>query len=128
MPQTGHLAALHDLPGVADVLAQDFEPGGSRHHHLTEVEVPDEKDPMHELKTGVTVGKLRAMLAEYPDDMPVIVLGEHGQDGETPVSDVYVIWYEPISTWAGEVHRDDGDDGYMPSSREVQCLFIEGIN
>lgn len=87
------------------------------------------KDPMHELKTGVTVGKLRAMLAEHPDDMPVIVLGVHGADGETPVSDVSVIWYEPISTWAGCVHHDYPDDEpYRPTAGDVRCLFIGGIN
>lgn len=79
------------------------------------------------LLSGVTVGKLREMLAEYDDDMPVIVLGEHGQGGETPAYEVAEIWYEPLSTWSGEAHSV-ADPEYTPGERDVRCVFIVGVN
>jgi hypothetical protein len=99
-------------------------------------------DPAPETRAllkGLTVADLRAKLADLPDDMPVIVYGEHGQNGESPASDVTVGWYRPESTWGGEFRTydehdddcgtdcDDPDHGPDPVT-EVPAVFIEPIN
>lgn len=85
-----------------------------------------------DLLKGMTVADLRKALAGLPDDMPVIVYGEHGQDGESPASSTTQVWYRPESTWGGEVNPVDSySDGtrHTPDpATEVRALFIDPIN
>lgn len=94
--------------------------------------MPDRLTPeKRALLKGWTVGDLIDALQRHPRDLPVIVYGEHGQDGESPACDLAPIWYRPVSTWGGEVHALTDSDGepYKPDqTREVQAVFIEPTN
>lgn len=91
---------------------------------------PNEKT--RELMSGtLTVGQLREQLRDLPDDMPVIVYGEHGQDGESPADSIEQVWYVPESTWGGAVRMigpDADGDVYEPDGSEVRALWIEPVN
>lgn len=89
-------------------------------------------DTARDLLKGLTVAQLRVALADLPDDMPVIVYGEHGQDGESPASGVKQVWYRPQSTWGGEVNPTgaytDGTRHDPDPTAEARAVFIEPIN
>jgi hypothetical protein len=83
------------------------------------------------LMKGLTVGQLRKALADCPDDTPVIVYGEHGQNGESPASGVLELWYAPQSTWGGDCYLigpDADGETYEPDGTAVRAVFIEPIN
>jgi hypothetical protein len=56
-----------------------------------------------------TVGRLKARLAEFPDDTPVIMSKDAEGNGYSPLSGVYPARYEATSTYSGEI-RDEEDD------------------
>jgi hypothetical protein len=85
-------------------------------------------DQARNLLRGLTVAQLRAALRDFPDDLPVVVYGEHGQNGESPASGVTVGWYQPESTWGGEFHDGTDPDRVPDPEAEARVVFIEPIN
>lgn len=62
-------------------------------------------------------GELKAALAQYPDDMPVVCSRDSEGNGHSPSSNVSDGRYEPESDWHGNVRAEDdeadaGDEAY----------------
>lgn len=76
----------------------------------------------------VTAGRLRAALADVPDDTPVIMSKDGEGNGYSPLSSVSKdCVYEPLSTWSGEVH-DTTDDEYEPDDEDVRVVLLGPVN
>lgn len=77
---------------------------------------------------AIPAGRLRAALADVPEDMPVIMSKGGEGDGHSPLSSVSKdCVYEPLSTWSGEVH-DTTDDEYEPDERDVRVVLLGPVN
>lgn len=78
---------------------------------------------------ALTAGALRDLLAEVPDDTPVILQKDAEGNSYSPLSSVdttdYV--YEPESTWSGEV-RDTMDSDYEPDDEDVKIVLLGPVN
>ena len=74
----------------------------------------------------MTVKELIAVLAELPDDMPVILSKDAEGNYHGPLSDVSVAMYEPESRWSGYVlaEVDEADD----SDRAYKAAVLWPIN
>lgn len=62
---------------------------------------------------ALTVGQLRELLADVPDDTPVILSKDAEGNGYSPLSSVNTdegTVYVPETTWSGEVYTLDGRD------------------
>lgn len=63
----------------------------------------------------MTAGELKAKLAEYPDDMPVVLSRDSEGNEQRPLADVSDGLYEPDNDWCGNVlaEEDEGDASEM---------------
>jgi hypothetical protein len=65
-------------------------------------------DP-YDFSHTITVGALRELLADLPDDMPVILAKDPEGNGFSPLSSFSQAMYEPESTWAGQTYLTPED-------------------
>lgn len=52
----------------------------------------------------MTVGDLRKMLADQPDDRPVVLARDAEGNGHSPLAEAIEAMYQAETTWAGEVY------------------------
>ena len=74
---------------------------------------------------GATVGDLIDALSQYPMGMLLICASDAEENSYSPLAGLSPGWYEPESTWAGDVwyELDPEDvDQYQP------CLVLGPIN
>ncbi len=79
------------------------------------------------------VGQLRELLAQYPDDMLIVMSSDGEGNSHSPLSDYSDQYrYFPDSTWSGEIHGQDdcaderADEGLEGPCDHTDCRFSRG--
>lgn len=68
----------------------------------------------------MTVGQLRARLAGYHDDLPIVMSKDAEGNGYSPLEDVEATLYVAHTTWSGECYPD----WYAPDNAvDAVCLW-----
>lgn len=74
----------------------------------------------------MTAGELKAKLAEYPDDMPVVLSRDSEGNEHRPLSDVSGGLYEPENAWFGNVLAKE--DESEASDKAFEAVVLWPIN
>lgn len=74
----------------------------------------------------MTAGELKAMLAEYPDDMPVVLSRDSEGNEHRPLADVSNGLYEPENGWCGNVLAEE--DEADASNKAYNAVVLWPIN
>ncbi len=74
----------------------------------------------------MTAGELKAKLAEYPDDRPVVLSRDSEGNEHRPLADVSGGLYEPENGWRGNVLAEE-DEG-MASDKAYKAVVLWPIN
>lgn len=72
----------------------------------------------------MNVKELREVLAEYPDDMEVILQKDAEGNGYSPLAGAESSMYQAEEEWSGEaIHPDDYDPEDYPDAIKVVVLW-----
>jgi hypothetical protein len=71
----------------------------------------------------MTVGKLREVLAGYPDDTPLVVQSDSEGNNFHPLYSAGWGWWHP--EWREPVSTDDEDEPFEPDDAMLPVLFLE---
>lgn len=74
----------------------------------------------------MTAGELKAKLAEYPDDMPVILSQDSEGNEHRPLADVCSGLYDPENSWRGNVLAEEDEAG--ASAKAYKAVVLWPIN
>lgn len=85
---------------------------------------------------GMTVGALRKVLEELPDDRPVVLEKDAEGNGYSPLAEAVEGMYEPDSTWSGQVYPTPEQvaadaqmtDEDLPPDEAIRVLVLGPVN
>jgi hypothetical protein len=77
---------------------------------------------------SATVGELKAALADYPDDLLLILQKDSEGNGYSPLAGAARGLYDALNTWSGECYEprdqvDDPDDEAPSSAVDAVILW-----
>jgi hypothetical protein len=70
----------------------------------------------------MTVGELKAKLAAYPDDRPVVLSRDSEGNEHRPLADVSGGLYEPETSWCGNVLAEE--DAPLASNKAYKAVVL----
>ncbi len=74
----------------------------------------------------MTAGQLRKVLADYPDDTPLVVVKDAEGNGFNPLAAAGWGWWRP--DWQEPVSPDDDDEEpWVPDEKVLPVLFLEPL-
>lgn len=74
------------------------------------------------------VKELRALLAEFADDLLVVLQKDAEGNGFSPLAGGEGALYVPDSTWSGEVPHPDDVDDYLHAEGAESCVCLWPVN